>query len=67
MSLEYCCECSLPTGNAGKFDGSFYCDDDGCGDGPFCEACCVFTEEEIFCLGCAERRDISIVTEGDMP
>lgn len=35
-TLEYCCECGEPTGNAGRGDGSLY---DGDGNGPFCVSC----------------------------
>ena len=35
-TLEHCCECDLPTGNAGIGDGSLYHED---GRGPFCESC----------------------------
>ena len=35
-TLEYCCECGEPTGNAGRGDDSLYTDD---GEGPFCQDC----------------------------
>ena len=34
-TLEYCCECGEPTGNAGKGEDSNYNDDDG----PYCWDC----------------------------
>jgi len=40
-TLEYCCECDQPTGNAGKSEGSNYTDD---GEGPYCYEC--FTAEQ---------------------
>ena len=36
MTLELCCYCDNPTGNAGEDDDSLYCD---CGEGPFCDRC----------------------------
>ena len=43
MSDEYCFECSEPTGRAGKYEDSLYCDEcpieDGQTQGPFCEEC----------------------------
>lgn len=40
MSLEYCCECSAPTGRAGRYDDSIfiggYFDEE---IGPLCEEC----------------------------
>jgi hypothetical protein len=36
MRVELCCECSQPTGRAGRLDDSIYDDD---GNGPFCEEC----------------------------
>jgi hypothetical protein len=38
-SLEYCTHCGEPTGNAGEHEDSFYCEDEDCGVGPFCETC----------------------------
>ena len=35
MTLERCFICDEPTGKAGRFDDSLYCD--LCGEGPFCE------------------------------
>jgi len=35
--LEECCICCDPTGNAGRGDGSIYCD--VCDSGPFCSDC----------------------------
>ena len=35
-TLEYCCACDRPTGNAGKGEDSNYTDDD---KGPFCWEC----------------------------
>ena len=35
MRIERCIECDEPTGRAGKYDDSLYCDE--CGEGPFCE------------------------------
>ena len=35
-TLEYCCECGEPTGNAGKGEDSNYTEDD---EGPFCWDC----------------------------
>lgn len=35
-TLEYCCECDQPTGNAGRGEDSHYTDDD---EGPFCWGC----------------------------
>lgn len=35
-TLEYCCECDQPTGNAGKGEDSNYTDDD---EGPYCWDC----------------------------
>jgi len=35
-TLEYCCECNQPTGNAGKGEDSNYTDDD---EGPYCYEC----------------------------
>ena len=37
MTLELCCYCGNPTGNAGKDDDSLYCE--VCGEGPFCDRC----------------------------
>lgn len=34
-TLEYCCECDQPTGNAGKGEDSNYTDDEG----PYCWDC----------------------------
>ena len=34
-TLEYCCDCSQPTGAAGKGEDSLYDDDDG----PYCREC----------------------------
>lgn len=34
-TLEYCCECDQPTGQAGKAEDSLYDDDDG----PYCREC----------------------------
>lgn len=36
-TLEYCCECDQPTGNAGRGEDSNYIDDDG----PYCDECFV--------------------------
>jgi hypothetical protein len=41
-TLEYCCECGQPTGNAGKGDGSHYTEND---EGPFCWECWQQLEE----------------------
>lgn len=35
--IELCCRCDEPTGNAGKYDDSLYCE--YCGEGPYCEKC----------------------------
>lgn len=35
-TLEYCCECDQPTGNAGKGEDSNYTEDDA---GPYCWEC----------------------------
>ena len=35
-TLEYCCECDQPTGNAGRGEDSLFDED---GEGPFCEEC----------------------------
>jgi hypothetical protein len=40
-TLEYCCECNLPTGAAGKGEDSLYTKED---DGPYCWEC--FPEKE---------------------
>ena len=34
---ERCCMCGNPTGNAGRGNGSIFCDE--CGEGPFCRDC----------------------------
>ena len=36
-TLEYCCECDQPTGNAGRGEDSNYTDNDG----PYCDDCFV--------------------------
>ena len=41
-TIEFCCECDEPTGNAGRYEDSNYTED---GDGPFCWEC--FPEKEI--------------------
>lgn len=43
-TLEYCCECGQPTGNAGYGDGSLYTDDE---EGPFCAVCFETTKNEV--------------------
>ena len=35
LTLEYCCECGVATGRAGRADDSLFIDDDG----PFCRPC----------------------------
>lgn len=35
--LEYCCVCDEPIGNAGRGEGTLYCE--FCGGGPYCESC----------------------------
>ncbi len=45
-TLEYCCECDQPTGNAGRGEDSNYTDDD---EGPYCWDCFIpvsTTQEE---------------------
>lgn len=41
-TLEYCCECDEPTGNAGEHEDSNYTEN---GEGPFCWEC--FPEKEL--------------------
>jgi len=41
-TLEYCCECDKPTGNAGAGEDSNYTED---GEGPFCWEC--FPEKDL--------------------
>ena len=41
-TLEYCCECGEPTGNAGAGEDSNYTED---GAGPFCWEC--FPEKDL--------------------
>jgi hypothetical protein len=52
---ELCCECGEPTGHAGKFNGSLYCD--YCGAGPFCDACFQLVSLEHRCPKCANTID----------
>jgi len=40
-TLEYCCECDQPTGNAGRGEDSNYTDDD---EGPYCNECFAVAE-----------------------
>lgn len=42
-TLEYCCECGRPTGNAGKGDDSLYTEDNG----PFCSECFEVANDKI--------------------
>ncbi len=42
LTLEYCCNCGNPTGNAGRGADSNYTED---GEGPFCWNC--FPEKEL--------------------
>lgn len=49
-TLEYCCKCDRPTGNAGKVDGSLYTD----ADGPFCYQCFYSIENHIEVQSCPE-------------
>lgn len=42
LTLEYCCECDNPTGNAGRGEDSNYTED---GEGPFCWDC--FPEKDL--------------------
>lgn len=39
MDLEYCCECSAPTGRAGRLDDSIYIGSPDGEIGPLCEEC----------------------------
>jgi len=41
-TLEYCCECGEPTGNAGKGEDSNYTQND---EGPYCWEC--FPEKDL--------------------
>lgn len=47
--LEYCGECDEPTGRAGKYEDSIYCD--SCGSGPFCENCKIGENTCLYCKG----------------
>jgi len=47
--LEECCLCGEYTGNAGRGDGSIYCDK--CDTGPYCSDCIV--DEK--CPNCGEE------------
>jgi len=52
QELEECCRCGEPTGNAGRGDGSIYCDE--CDTGPFC-AECVYGEDHSRCPNCGAQ------------
>ena len=42
-TLEYCCECGLPTGRTGAGDDSLFTEDGG----PYCEECWMDLPEEV--------------------